>query len=78
MVIQISHEELLLCSLFFLNGSSGELYSSEKSFESWKGQLCSEESVPKWSYISYTVYSFLVIEGSSCMSRFFKASKDAM
>lgn len=54
MVMRISHEELLPCSLFFLNMSNSDLYPWEESFESQKGQLCSEESVPKWSYVSHT------------------------
>jgi len=48
--------------------SNSELYSSEKSSESWKGQLCSEESVPGWSYASHTTYLFLVIKRNSPVS----------
>lgn len=59
MMIRINHEELLPCSLLFSNVSNSELCSSEKSFESRKGQLCSEESGPKWSYTFLALYIHL-------------------
>lgn len=71
-VIQTSHEEFLPCPFFLFKDE--QWWTALRVFE--KGQCCCEESVPNG--VPHPLYSFIVIERNSCISRCFKASKDVV